>query len=104
MSSGTSTGITTARGWRRSAQAGHDAGDRRADVGSVVEHREGELDPVRRLADRDPFGARLAEQPPRALGEGLAVEACKRLGRAEARARPADEQDAGQLAIRHGSV
>ena len=99
-----STGITTATSCARRTQARDDAGDRRAHVGAVVEHVERKLEPVRELADRDPLVARLAEQPPRAFRERLAVDERERLRRAEARARAADEQDARQRSMRHASV
>ena len=93
-----------ARFVRSGAQAGDDPGDRRPDVALVVEHREGQREPVGRLPDRDPLAAERQRFPPD-LGEGAAVDACERLRRAEPRARAADEQDAGQPgAIRHGSV
>ena len=89
---------------RRCAQAGDEPGDRRAHVGAVVQQLERKLEPVGELADGDPLGARLAEHAPRTLRERLAVDARERLRRAEARARAADEQDARQLVMRHGSV
>ena len=56
------------------------------------------------LADGDPLVAGFAERAPRALRERLALEPCERLRRAEALARAADEQDARQRSMRHGSV
>ena len=53
-------------------------------------------------AERDPLVARLAEEAP-GLCQRLAVEPRQRLRRTEAAARPTDEQDARQSAIRHGS-
>src|SRR5438034_7182684 len=88
----------------RRAEAGDDPGERGSEVGSVVEHRERELERVRLLADGDPLVAALAEDPPRALGQGLAVEPGEGLGRAEAGTCAADEQDAGQASTRHRSV
>ena len=103
MTRGVSTGRTTADLVRSRAQPGDDAGDRRAHLGAVVEHGERELEPVRRLADGDPLVAE-RERLPADLGERAAVEAGERLRRAEPRARAADEQNARQASIRHGSV
>jgi len=81
-----------------------DAGDRRTDVGRVVDERKGEREPVGCLAEREPLVAGLAERAPRFFRERLAVEPSERLGRAEARARSAQKQHAGQAEMRHASV
>ena len=94
-----STGIDDRDVVRRRAQPG---GDRRDRAGpGIVQRRERQ--PVA-PTDGDPLVADLPEQPPRTLGERLPLEPGERLRRAEAAARAADEQDPGQLAIRHGSV
>ena len=85
------------------AQPGDDAGDRRADLCAVVQKRERQVEQVRDLADGDPLVAE-GERLPADLGQRPAVETSERLRRAEAGARPADEQNAGQTLIRHGSV
>ncbi|HSX21867.1 MAG TPA: hypothetical protein VLE97_03735 [Gaiellaceae bacterium] len=56
------------------------------------------------LADRDSLVAHVTEHTPRAIGERLPAETRERFRRTEARACPADEQDAGQPSIRHVSV
>ena len=76
-----------------------------AGLAPVVEHGERELEPVRGLADGDPLVARLAEDPPCALGERLAVQlarapwasrnACSRLRPAARRS----GQDAPRLRV-----
>ena len=77
------------------AEAGDDSDQRRAQVVAVVVDGEGQPEPVGSLAAREPFGARGAENSPRPLGEGLAVEASQCLGRAEPAACAADQQHAG---------
>ena len=104
MTSGVSTGSTTASSVgaaRRPATIPASGG---ASLRAVVEELERQLEPVRALADREPLVARLAEHAPGPLGERLAAEPGERLRRAEARARAADEQDARQARTRHGSV
>ncbi len=54
--------------------------------------------------DPDPLVARLAEEPPGAVAERLALELRELLRRAEARARAAREQDPRYAVMRHGSV
>ena len=68
---------------------------------AVVEHVERELEVV--LADGDTLFARLAEHPPRALGERLPRIRASAFGEPKRRG-AADEQHAGQPSIRHGSV
>jgi DNA-3-methyladenine glycosylase I len=85
-------------------EARDDAGDRRPDVGAVVEHRERQRQLVGGLADGDPLTARGAEHAPHAFRERLGAEARERLRRPEPAARAADEQDARQPSIRHGAV
>ena len=80
---------------RGSAQAGDDPGDRRADVASVVEQREGSSSPSAAF----PTAIRSSQKASvsQAISASVAaVDAGERLRRAEPRARPADEQDAGQ--------
>jgi hypothetical protein len=89
---------------RRCAQAGDDAGDRRAHVAAVVDDGERQLERVRGLANCDPLVARLAEHAPRTRGERLAADDRERLRRAEPATRAPDEQHARQASIRHGSV
>ena len=58
-----------------------------------------------RLADGDPFVARLAEQAPGARRRASRrSSSASAFGEPKRRARAADEQDARQLVIRHGSV
>src|SRR5579862_7733672 len=78
---------------RRGPQSGRNRGDR---AGARIVDTAG--------ANPDPFGARLAEQPPGAVAERLTVVLRQLLRRPEARARPAREQDPRQAVMRHGSV
>ena len=89
---------------RRRPQTGDEAGDRRAHVRPVIQERKRQLEAVRVLADGEPLVAGLAEQPPGPLRERLAVESRERLRRPEPPARPADQQDARQLSMRHASL
>ena len=88
---------------RGRAQPGDDPGERSAHVAPVVEHRERQLERVGGLADGEPLVAAPPSTRQRAR-ERLSAELRQRLRRAEARARAADEQHAGQPVIRHGSV
>ncbi len=90
---------------RGSAEAGDHTEDWCSLVGAVVEHGEREVEVVRRLADGEHLLTRLRQDSPGALRERLAAKARKRLRRAEALRRSADEQHAcRRYAIRHGSV
>jgi len=84
----------------RRAQAGDDAGQRRAERDTVVDHFERQLE-LPALTDREPLVAGFPEHAPTALGERLAAEARVRLRRPEPPALAADEQHAGQLLQRH---
>jgi hypothetical protein len=88
---------------RRGFESRHKTGERRPDLGPVVEGGERQRKRIRSLPDRDPLVAELPQHPPATVGKGLAVELCNGLRRAEARRRPADEQHAGQLSTRHVS-
>ena len=81
-----------------------EADERGPHLAPVVEERKRELEPVRRLPHGQALAADLGEEPPRPLGECLALEFGESLRRAEARAGPADEEDPRQASIRHGSV
>src|SRR5205814_10137432 len=78
---------------------GDESCERRAYAAAVVEDGEAEVELVVELADGEALAAGLAEQPPRARGERLALELRERLHAAEAAARAADEQDPGQLHV-----
>lgn len=84
-------------------QSRDDARDRRAYRGPVVDDRKRKCEAVPPLSHRDPLVADLTEQAPGPLGERLASEARESLGRAEAAARPADQEDAAQSRTRHDS-
>ena len=88
----------------RRPEPGDHARERRAHVRPVVGERKRQLETVGDLPHGDSLVARLAEHAPRALRKRLAVETGERLRRAEAPARAADEQNAGQPVIRHASV
>jgi hypothetical protein len=87
---------------RGCAQARHHARDRRLRLGRLDEHLEGEVEVA--LADGDPFVTGFTERPPCPLCERLPAQTGERLRRTEPRGSAADEQDAGQRSIRHGSV
>ena len=103
VTSGVSTGSTTATSCAaaRSPATTPAIGARTSLPSSSTGN--GKLEPVRRLPDCDPLVAE-RERLPADLGERPAAEACERLRRAEPRAGAADEQNAGQASIRHGSV
>src|SRR5439155_9927517 len=90
---------------RRGAEPSDDAGERSPDLASVVENRKRKVEAVPLLAHREALVAHLAEELPADLGERPSSEPRKRFRHAEARARAADEEDAGQAAgsRRHGS-
>jgi hypothetical protein len=67
---------------------------------SVVEDREREFELVLRFADSQPVGTGFAERSPTARAECQAFVDSERLGRAEACACAADEQDSGQVRAR----
>jgi hypothetical protein len=77
------------------AQPGDDAVRGSALLDAVVEHAEREVECVRLLADGKHLVAHLGEQPEGTLGEHLATKPSKRLGRAEARRRSAEQDDPG---------
>ena len=71
-----------------------DADDGGAGLAAVVQHGEGQLEPVGRLADDDHVLEGLGEDAVAALGQRLPFVPRERLRRAEAPARPADEEGA----------
>ncbi len=86
---------------RSGPQACDHTGDRRPHVRSIVEHVERQLT---RLADHQHLVTCAREHATPPVVERLAFQFDQRLRRAEAPARTADEQDAGQRSTRHGSV
>ncbi len=72
-----------------------DADDRRADLASVVEHGERKRERIGGLTDHNHLVERPGQNAVGPLGERLALVEGKGLGRAEARARPADQKRAG---------
>jgi hypothetical protein len=89
---------------RCGAQARNEPGKRRPDVGSVVLDLERKLQLIVGFAEGAPLVTRLAEDPPRALGEGRTVDARERLRRAEAPARASNQQHSCQSTMRHSSL
>ena len=62
----------------RNSKPGDDTGDRRADVGTVVDQREGKIEPIGSLPDREPLVAE-RQRFPTDLGERAPLEAGERL-------------------------
>ena len=88
----------------RRAQSGDEARDGSAHVGAVVEDRKRERQRVGLLPDGDPLLAGRAQHAPGTLGKRLAPEERQCFRRAEAAARAAHEQNAGQRSMRHCSL
>ena len=88
---------------RRRAQPGDHAVDRGALGCPVVDEGKRQRQPVGRLPDRDHLVAGVNECTPGALGERLVAQPRECLGRAEPCRAAADEQDARQGVMRHGS-
>jgi hypothetical protein len=86
------------------AKSGRDANDRRSHVASVIEYGKGQRKLVARFPDSDYPIEGFSEYPVSAFGESFSPKARERFrGTAEACACAADEEDAGYVAIRHGS-
>ena len=83
----------------REPERGGDADDRGACLAAVVQHREGKLEAVGGLADDDHVLEDLTEHAMPAHGQRLPLVGGQRLRRAEAGARPADEERPGY--VRH---
>ena len=86
-----------------SAKSGSETYDRRPDVAPIVHDGKGKRQLVGSLADGDHALAGRSEDTVRALGQGLAPEACKCFWGSEAPARPADEEDPCYAVTRQGS-
>ena len=93
MTSGQSTGRKTTVSCAAARSPASDADDRRPQLRAFVEDRKRKLE-LAGLPDGEPLVARLAEHPPRPLGERLAAKPRERLRRPEPRRRAADEQHA----------
>src|SRR5439155_27208226 len=85
---------------RGGAEPGDDTGDRRSHARAVVDDLERKL---AGLADEEDLVARSGENTAGTFDEHLSVELGERLRRAEAGACAADQHDARQSTIRHGS-
>ena len=84
-------------------ETGREADDGGTYLAPVVEDGKRKRERVLPLPHRDHLREGFGEDAVRALGEALSLKGGERLRRAEPAARAADEENAGQLVIRHGS-